>query len=383
MKKTLLILGGIIIVLAIVIILLFALGGNEEIPADDPDSLYKYYYENDGEDVIVTVKGSFPDGYKWIADEQPDAAAAVKCESSESDEASFRVSPNGKGRYTLFLALESEGVIPDRIYEIIVSFEVDINKLTVISSTHKELKGLTSVEKDGYKYAFSNGAENGLYIRVEKKPSELAVYINGKVVSVSTVDEEDNAESTVFVVTPVSVGSASINVCDVEGKKAIKFDLEVSTVGVVSVKSHDVIDYDIKTDPKEENKKEAEELAGTITLPEGYEMVSSRKASFSVGYTDSYEYADITISTGGKQMACMVVPDADVEAVSTYFMSEGAETGEIKVGEYDGIRVKEKYYVTVIWEEDGRTIAVSEVTATAENILADAEAISGSFGSTN
>lgn len=380
MKKTILILGGVIIVLAIVVILLFVLGGSKETQADDPDSLYKYYYENDGADVVVTVRGEFPNGYKWIADEQPDAAAKVKCESSESDEASFRVSPAGKGRYTLSLALESDGIIPDRIYEILVSFEVDVNKLTIISSTHKELKGLTSVEKDGYKYAFSNGAENGLYIRVEKKPSELAVYVTGKTVSVSTVGEEENAENIVFVVTPVSVGSASIKVCDVEAKKAIQFDVEVSTNGIVSVRSHNVIDYDTETDPKEENKKEAEEIAGTITLPEGYEMVSSRTSTFSVGYTESYEYVDITVSTGKKQIACMVVPDAGVEAVSTRFMSEGAEITDTKVGKYDGVTVKEKYYVTVIWEENGKTIAVSETTAASEDILADAEAISGSFG---
>ena len=76
----------------------------------------------------------------------------------------------------------------------------------------------------------------------------------------------------------------------------------------------------------------------------------------------------------------MVVPDAGVEAVSTRFMSEGAEITDTKVGEYDGVTVKEKYYVTVIWEENGKTIAVSETTAASEDILADAEAISGSFG---
>ena len=379
MKKLYLIIGIAILVLALAVLLLFVIGGKNETEADDPDSLYKYYYEKDGNSTIVTVKGSFPDGYLWKADSQSDGVAVVSCISSGKKEASFRVSPVGEGRYTLLLSLQNDGIMPDRIYEISVGFEADPGSTTVIASSSKGLDGLVTNEKSGYRYSYAAGPDNSLYVSVQNADREFTEIVIGGSVYVSAADTKYTDDGVIYVIKAVSTGKSSLCVCDVNEKKAIRFELEVLENGKITVGSHGVSDYDITTDPNEERKSEAEKLVGDITLPDDCTLVNIGSTSLTVSYSEYYNCVDITFERAGRTVGCLVIPDAGVASIRTYFAKEDSEVVNVKVGEYDALRVDSTYYTTVIWEENGNTFALTEVKASADYALEDAEAIAASF----
>ena len=279
------------------------------------------------------------------------------------------------------MALQNDGIMPDRVYEISVNFEVDPETVTVLASSHKELEGLVTNEKGGYKYSYAEGPDNCLYISVENGQYEFAEMIIGNSVYMSQTATKHTDESTIYILNPVKTGNTIFRVCDVNGKKAIRFDLEVFENGKVTVNTHGVSEYDISTDPAKERKSEAEKKIGTIKLPDDCVLVDVNNISVTVSYSEYFDGIDLTIEREGRQIGCLVVPDADPSAVSTRYMTEDAELTDIKIGESDALRVESAYYVTVIWSENGKTIAVTEAKASADHVVGDAEAISGSFGS--
>lgn len=340
-KTTIIILVAVVLAAILLAVLLIAAGRNNH--RTDPDSRYAYSFSRSGKNVLITVKGDFPEGYSWKVGEGGAEVVSVTEKSAGARRAVFTVAPVGEGTAVVRLSLERENFLPDRIYEILVPVTVSADgQLNTAGGSHKEYAGLS---------AYGEGSDHPYYL-VEETGGEVRVVITrvgeaqwavtaepSGIVRIridERVPDASGAQAESFTLSPISDGTSLIALCDTENSRALTIRVTVEN-GKLRLGEHSLCDYTYTEPEAPDHREEVEALIGKVTLPDGAVYAGSSLKTLTDGTGNGAEYAAARVSytLGGIKWTYTVVVNGPKAALE-YMYEVTAPEKTVLIGPYEG-----------------------------------------------
>ncbi|MBQ0037385.1 MAG: hypothetical protein KBS74_01800 [Clostridiales bacterium] len=232
-KKICIAIAGAIAALAAILLIVRVAAPKEMQDSGDKNSRYSYSYEKKDSGMIMHIAGEVPKGYQWIAQTDFDCVS-VEEKKQDGKKADFVLhSVNSGAGKVIFSLQKDDDVLLDRIYEIEVELQVDLNlEMTINTNYHRELSGLLHSRTDTFHCAAASLSDGtlGIYLQ-DDSGSAWNVKTENDTVEVlpGSMDEENHVRR--YVAISRTIGSDTIKVCNADTGEGVELYVTTDLLG--------------------------------------------------------------------------------------------------------------------------------------------------------
>lgn len=238
MKKRWIILLAAVLALAAVLLAVFCIIRGRKQASADSESLYPYSYTETSKGLLVTVKGSFPEGSSWEAVTENESVATVTEKKQSRRSAEFLIQPVSCGETSVTLSLmKPEDGFLQREFEISVLAYVSGDlKLSVSENTHKQTEEI--LEGSGTDFRYRIDVQDSLVTITVLGGSDWTVECEDAQVRLMSSEQTEDCFTAAFFCAAQTAGA--VRVVSPEKMELVRLELEADRLGKHTLLSHEV-----------------------------------------------------------------------------------------------------------------------------------------------